>query len=323
MDLKKIAREILSEDKAHMECAMDFGTFTMSLEEHDKRYHKGAYRPGSYCAYREWLRASRGLDGILTTGSLTELRRQLVKAEDTIREMREANAIIVSNEREELRQLNSQPNLTSDDEAHRRFLSEDIFRREEMELYIPVIARAKLLMTNNGGGRVQTGTVAGIPDTQMEAFQMVVERMFAKSILPPVSVNIRLENIKRSYSTPQDIVLSKVTNIPVMIHELGHVIEHNNPRVLQLTSAFLDYRCGGEKYINLKEIDRNYDDGEKARRDKFFDPYCGKEYRKWFRRPATEILSRGVEEIIRHPLAFLDEDPEYFRFCINLIRGEI
>ena len=53
--------------------------------------------------------------------------------------------------------------------------------------------------------------------------------------------------------------------------------------------------------------------------NKFFEVYCGKQYSDG----STEILSMGIEELVTDPVKFYSKDPEYFRFVLMLIRGEI
>ena len=60
---------------------------------------------------------------------------------------------------------------------------------------------------------------------------------------------------------------------------------------------------------------------EIARRDKFFDPYCGKEYRKNGQRTATEVLTMGVERLLDDPAEFAKQDRDYFNFVVTTLGG--
>ena len=60
-----------------------------------------------------------------------------------------------------------------------------------------------------------------------------------------------------------------------------------------------------------------YDKREKGKRDKFIVPYMGKIYSQG----ATEIVSMGMEFLFADPVKLAKEDPEYFDFMIDLLRG--
>ncbi len=109
------------------------------------------------------------------------------------------------------------------------------------------------------------------------------------------------------------------------VHELCHGIEKKNPHILQRCIEFLDYRCKGETSTSLRSLtgNDNYKEKETARKDHFFKPYCGKDYLEDGKRYATEILSMGMEKMYENPRDFYKEDPEYFSFCFNVLRGVI
>jgi hypothetical protein len=60
----------------------------------------------------------------------------------------------------------------------------------------------------------------------------------------------------------------------------------------------------------LEWMGRGYNKSEKTRRDKFLDPYMGKDYG----RTATEILSMGLEMFYADPVQLAENDPDYFDF---------
>jgi hypothetical protein len=61
-----------------------------------------------------------------------------------------------------------------------------------------------------------------------------------------------------------------------------------------------------------------YGTNETTKPDKFFSPYCGKDYPE-----GTEIFSMGVQAVVQDPVNFRKLDPEYFNFIVGLMRGEI
>ena len=116
-------------------------------------------------------------------------------------------------------------------------------------------------------------------------------------------------------------------------HEFGHALEENNSHIAKRCREYLDYRTRGEHVVSMNEawLDRAsgymrqmypngiYEPYEMTKPDKFFEIYCGKQYSDG----STEILSMGIEELVTDPVKFYSKDPEYFRFVLMLIRGEI
>lgn len=132
----------------------------------------------------------------------------------------------------------------------------------------------------------------------------------------------------RSRYLPGDrrIEISSNSEIPIVAHEMAHWLEDSSEHVHERCVEFLDYRCGKEISEKLSKLtgDKRYKPHETARKDKFFNPYCGKDYfDRNGQRSGTEILSMGLERILEKPLQFMQEDPEYFCFVLLLLRGAI
>lgn len=124
-----------------------------------------------------------------------------------------------------------------------------------------------------------------------------------------------------------------VTNedkLDVAIHEYMHFVEEKNPRILINSLAFAKSRTQNEKTQSLVKLtgNRGYK-GEYAKKDKFFDAYCGKVYNpydgynSYANASASEIMSMGLQYIIRNPKEFAEKDREYFNFVIANIKGDI
>lgn len=103
-----------------------------------------------------------------------------------------------------------------------------------------------------------------------------------------------------------------------VLHELGHSLERNN-HVMKAAVDFLKRRVGNfpaEKllYPNIKGNYERYWDG------KFFNNYVGKIYKgsgyKDLR--ATEVISMGLEQMMRNPRLFYQQDKEHFELIYNL-----
>lgn len=121
----------------------------------------------------------------------------------------------------------------------------------------------------------------------------------------------------RSYANDYAISLSEnPRGEKSIVHELGHVLEHHNLEVHRKAVEFLSKRTAGE---DAEWLGDHFDEREVTRRDKFIDPYMGKHYPG---ARATEIISMGLELLYSEPDRLAREDPEYFDFMIDLLRGQ-
>lgn len=124
-----------------------------------------------------------------------------------------------------------------------------------------------------------------------------------------------------------EIKLEKNDSAGVAIHEYTHFLESNNPKMIDNSIAFLEYRTKGENTQSLRKLTGiRYDSSEIARPDKFFNAYCGKMYGSidgYRNAYATELMSMGVQRLFEDPKGFAKEDREYFDFVIANLRGEL
>ncbi len=95
------------------------------------------------------------------------------------------------------------------------------------------------------------------------------------------------------------------------IHELGHRFERVIPGILETEKAFYERRTAGEP---LKWLGGNYDYSEKARFDKFLNPYMGKDYGG----TAYELVSMGFEYAYTNPIK-LWEDEDYATWIYGIL----
>lgn len=95
------------------------------------------------------------------------------------------------------------------------------------------------------------------------------------------------------------------------IHELGHRFERVIPGILETEKAFYERRTAGEP---LKWLGGNYDYSEKARFDKFLNPYMGKDYGG----TAYELVSMGFEYAYTNPTK-LWEDEDYATWIYGIL----
>jgi hypothetical protein len=123
----------------------------------------------------------------------------------------------------------------------------------------------------------------------------------------------------RAYYDRMAIVLSRGTGERVVIHEAGHWLEDLDPEVHRKALEFYDRRTQGEQ---VEWLGPGYSRWEVTRRDKFLSDYMGKEYKdRRGERYATEIISMGMEYMWDDPVRLATEDPDYFDFIFEVLRG--
>lgn len=127
--------------------------------------------------------------------------------------------------------------------------------------------------------------------------------------------------------TKNEITISDYYTAETAVHEYMHYIEENNPNIIENSKAFLEYRTKGENISSLRKLTGlNYSSWEVTKKDKFFNPYCGKIYggkESYRNADATELMSMGVQRLLTDGKNFAKEDREYFDFVIANLRGEL
>lgn len=117
----------------------------------------------------------------------------------------------------------------------------------------------------------------------------------------------------------------KTINASTVAHEIAHSIEYNSKKLSDKSKAFLKKRAGNEKPKKLRDLtnDKGYRDDEFTYEDEFLkrggEHYSGKIYDD----NATELVSTGVQRLLKNPLKFAQQDPEYFDFVVDILQGEI
>lgn len=105
----------------------------------------------------------------------------------------------------------------------------------------------------------------------------------------------------------------------VTVHELGHAVEHRKGLLFK-AKQFIDYRCGDEAEVSLREkFGDAFEADEKGKKDDFDRVfpgsdayYVGKAYSH-----ATELFSMGLEKLYTDPVGFFEGDPEYAAFILH------
>lgn len=110
----------------------------------------------------------------------------------------------------------------------------------------------------------------------------------------------------------------------VVVHEMGHIIEQRQPALLAKSLHFRGTRTIGE---TPRWLGHPYQRSEISLFDEWAklggDNYTGKVYRNYTGKDfASEILSMGLQRLFSNPVEFWKNDPAFFDFTINLIRGK-
>jgi len=139
------------------------------------------------------------------------------------------------------------------------------------------------------------------------------------------------------------VALSAVFDETGAVHELGHWSEARNAEIHDLAMGFLMRRAEGKSMARLRDITGNQ--SFKPNEMAFVDAFKGDAYAaKWYGQvqemtttPATgmyqprfdgtvkasEVVSRGLERLEHGAMSFYEDDPEYFKFIVGLLRGDL
>lgn len=128
----------------------------------------------------------------------------------------------------------------------------------------------------------------------------------------------------RAFADNSKIHLDRAPKEWVVVHEMGHILEHDDPMIRESVFDFYRRRTAGEKTTKLSEATGiNYDDHEVTKLDKFIEPYMGKDYSVYSssgKMGATEILSMGIQMFFQNPKMLAAKDPDYFDFIYAVLR---
>lgn len=104
----------------------------------------------------------------------------------------------------------------------------------------------------------------------------------------------------------------------VVAHEIGHILELRNPEIFKEAVAFRESRRNGEEWKPHSELTGNpKGDKQLAFKDEWLNSYTSKHYGHL---KATEVVSTGIEHLVRNPGLFAEKDPEHFQFILHILR---
>lgn len=112
-------------------------------------------------------------------------------------------------------------------------------------------------------------------------------------------------------------------NATTMFHELGHVLNNTVQELDDAVVALHRARTAGDPLEKLSDVSwSGYDASEVTRKDRYMDPYFGKEYSgraiARFNGP-RELVSMTVQKFVEDPFGLMRRDPELFRTVWDVI----
>jgi hypothetical protein len=166
------------------------------------------------------------------------------------------------------------------------------------------------------------GSVATSVASKVNEATAILSRLIHKDITPQVAVVTSRK--KRAFYTDgnRSIHINANTSLSTVVHEIVHDLEFAYPDISAKTKAFLKSRADGQPPKSLRRLtgSKGYGTEEVAYEDNWVknggSHYMGKLYPD----NATELLTMGVERMINDPKSFADNDPEYFRFVLTILR---
>jgi hypothetical protein len=147
----------------------------------------------------------------------------------------------------------------------------------------------------------------------------IFNQMVSRKLTEGLSAQFSETSAQRAFFSYGTVSISKASNMTTVVHELGHWLEYNNKELFALVNEFFNRRVAGDR---LKWLGGNYPKSEKSFFDDFIEPYMGKLYGTMENKQGTEITSMGLQFFYEDPVRLADEDPDYFDFIYNLLRGE-
>lgn len=129
------------------------------------------------------------------------------------------------------------------------------------------------------------------------------------------------EGIVREYYIDGTISIGNSSPTSLVVHEIGHFLQHSSLVLDKEVKRFFAYRTKGEVAQKLNKVMKSEMFGatEITKVDKFINPYMGKIYDDVNN---SEILSMALEYLYKDPVKFMQKDPEMFKWIVGLLRGQ-
>jgi SPP1 gp7 family putative phage head morphogenesis protein len=145
------------------------------------------------------------------------------------------------------------------------------------------------------------------------------------------NLSYRAEVIKgRAHYVAKGIHCDNRDELKTFVHEIAHGIEQDMPMMRHAAECFRQARIAAAGTVDIAMNEAapghgfdKHEKGNKDEFDKYFEGshayYCGKSYGI----SATEIISMGTEALYHDPAGFASKDPEYFKFIVGVLRGDL
>ena len=221
----------------------------------------------------------------------------------------------------------SQTRIAADQEAWRHSLHASDARRQVFHLIeVPPAARGTIRLQFETDDPEIRGSVLRAAD--------FLQRIVSARWLPRSTIRVRVltPTDPRPHATrgPDGSCIYVQPGrraMHIAVHELAHHIEHDHPEVLDASKGFLTRRARGGPLVPLNAlVGSGYDHDEVAYRSNWAErggiPYSGKVYGPSMRdATATELISTGLERLLREPTGFLVEDADYLLFLVLTLQS--
>ncbi len=176
-------------------------------------------------------------------------------------------------------------------------------------------------LQNIGEGFPKRGPKAAeVKQGLSEVSRWLSERVHPDALLDAGSLNKVVYKVKARASYHKDVrTIKKWGGQPeILVHEYGHHLHYQaGGRVFGVTRSFMKQRITGKPLEFIAGSKKEF--GYKG----FIDHYAGRVY-GWENKTSpdgTEIISMGLQYMMRNPRWFYDNDPGHFRLIYALQRG--
>lgn len=274
-----------------------------------------------------------------TEPSVAEQRKSLESLKRSLKTATQKYDSVVNNPRSGLKEIGDADARVKDLEGRIRFLTDEIERRRQQAARalireaLEVDEPLKILPID---ASASVATVDPLNDMTRGAWDFgykFVQSITAKSASGSGVIGMGVGQIPASkeqrafFDIKANVLNLKIgEGIKTAVHELGHALdEHLNLGVR--AKEFLRYRTAGEPPVRLMDVfpGAGYRPYEEGRSDRFADVfgdkalYVGKEYEGH----VSEITAMGLQMLYEDPVKFAENDPEYFKFIVGLLRGAL
>lgn len=185
---------------------------------------------------------------------------------------------------------------------------------------LPEADRGKALMVNKGASSIASRRKG------LELYESIIHKDLVESNSFKFSGSTTRAHHKRDGSGVSIIRTHRSDAPTVVVHELVHGIEKDD--VLRDSLDFRAKRTEWESPVRLRDLmpDRDYRRSEITYKDKWVEKggshYTGKVYEGGVLggQRATEILTMGVQRLLKDPLEFMTNDEEHFDFVVKTLQ---